>query len=233
MNGWIYTQLGMGEKAASWLKDRFEESELYSMFRNFESLIKAKFLFAEERFEDTISFLNLKENKNGLGSFLLGMLDMNCLEAAAWFRQGDEKTALALLETTYEAASPNSLCMPFIELGHDMRQLAAAAINAGSKIPQQYLEELRSRASAYGKNLFVIAEKLREREEPGAKCYLTRQERAVLNGLSRGQNREEIAASTGQSLGTVKNAISRACEKLGAVNSADAVRIAVTMDLLG
>ena len=159
------------------------------------------------------------------------MLDMNCLEAAARFRLGDEKNALALLETTYQAAASNSLCVSFIELGHDMRLLASAAINTGSAIPRQYLEELRSRASAYGKNLFAIAEQLREREKPGEKIYLTRQERTVLHGLSRGQNREEIAAAAGLSLGAVKNVISRACEKLGAVNSADAVRIALSKNL--
>jgi LuxR family maltose regulon positive regulatory protein len=161
------------------------------------------------------------------------MLEMNCLEAAARFRLGENAAALALLEKTYEAAIPNSLNMPFIELGYDMRSLAGLALESGSAIPRAWLEDIRSRASAYGKNLYAVAEYLRAREAPGAAVYLTRLERTVLQGLSRGQTRETIAAATGQPLSAIKSAISRTCEKLGAVNRADAVRIASTLGILG
>jgi LuxR family maltose regulon positive regulatory protein len=232
IDGWLYTQLGMPQKAAAWLRSRFETGELYSMFLNYESLVKAKYLFAENQFTETTDFLNLKENREGLGTYLLGMIEMNCLEAAARLRQGEERAALALLEKLYTAAVSNAICVPFIELGYDMRSLATMALNSGSVIPRPWLEDIRSRASAYGKNLSAIAEQLRGRAA-AAPVYLTRQERAVLNGLSRGQTRDEIAAAVGQPLSAVKSLISRICEKLGAVNRADAVRIASGMGLLG
>jgi LuxR family maltose regulon positive regulatory protein len=232
-DGWMYTQMGEPNKAAPWLRNQFEAHELISMFHNYEAMIKAKYLYAEKQFADVVSFLHLKENRAGLGTYLLGMIEMHCLEAAARYQLGEEAAAAAVLEAAYEAAIPNSLIMPFIELGNDMRPLAAAALNAGSAIPRPWLEDIRNRASAYGKNLFTIAEQARslDREISGA-VYLTRRERAVLQGLSRGQTREEIAAATGQSLSAVKSLISRVCEKLGAVNRADAVRIASGMGIM-
>jgi LuxR family maltose regulon positive regulatory protein len=115
--GWLYTQLGETQKIAFWLRGQIEESEAYSMFHNFEALVKAKYLFCEGEYEKVVAFLNLEENKKGLGSFLLGMLEMGCLEMAAQIRLGDIKNAVKTLEKLWQAASPNSLDMIFIESG--------------------------------------------------------------------------------------------------------------------
>jgi LuxR family maltose regulon positive regulatory protein len=232
IDGWLYAHLGEPKKTASWLGSRYEAGDLYSMFRNFEALVRAKCLFAEKRFAEAADFLGLTENRQGLGTFLLGMIEMICLAAAARFRLGEAQAALDLLEKAYHAASPNSLNMPFIELGHDMRSLASIALNARVSIPRPWLEDIRKRASAYGKSLFAVAEQYRSGETVREQVYLTRQERAVLIGLSHGRTREEIAAAAGQPLSAVKSLISRICEKLGAVNRADAIRIASGMGIL-
>jgi LuxR family maltose regulon positive regulatory protein len=231
-NGWLYTQLGYPSKTASWFQGRIEENDLYSIFYSLEALVKAKYLYAEKRFTELLGFLDQQENKEGLGSYLLGMIEMNCITAAALCQLNEEAAAAAILEITCEAAIPNSLIMPFIELGYDMRPLAAAALNAGSAIPRPWLEDIRNRASAYGKSLFAIAEQYRGREADGTQVYLTKQERMVLKGLSRGQTREEIAAATRQPLSAVKSLISSICVKLGAVNRADAVHIALNLGIL-
>jgi LuxR family maltose regulon positive regulatory protein len=235
ISGWMYTQLKEQHKTPSWLRGRFETIELYSIAHNFEAMIKAKYLYAERQFDSVVSFLNLEKHKTGLRTYLLGMLEMDSLKAAALCQLGEEAEAAALLETSYRKAILNSLTMPFIELGYDMRPLAAAALSAGSAISPSWLEDIRSRASAYGKNLFAIAEQFRSQNQDGAggtKIFLTSRERAVLRGLSQGLTREEIASGIGQSLSSVKSLISSACEKLGAVNRADAVRIASLMGIL-
>ncbi|MDR2479940.1 MAG: LuxR C-terminal-related transcriptional regulator [Treponema sp.] len=253
-DGWLYTHLGEHKRAAPWLRSQMEESDLYSIFRNYESIVKAKYLFAEKKYTETIEFLNLDKNRNGLGSFLLGMIEMNCLEAVSRYQLGDEAAAFELLEKTYRAAVPNLLNMPFIELGNDMRLLVSAILNAGDAAPCQvkknqasgsapdnsfntpsghaWLEEIRSLASAYGKNLFAVSEQFRSGETSRMAVYLTRQERQVLNSLSRGQTREAIAQQSGQPLSAIKSIISRLYGKLGAVNRADAIRIASGMGLL-
>jgi hypothetical protein len=146
---WLFTHLGEPKETPSWSQDVSESNELYSMYRSYEVMVKAKFLYTKKRFAETIAYLDLDENKNGLGGFLLGMLEMNCLKAAAMYHTGEEKAAVALLEECYAAAIPNSIIIPFIELGNDMRILANAAIEQGSSIPHHWLEDVRSRASAY------------------------------------------------------------------------------------
>ena len=236
-NGWMHTQLGAPQKIASWFRSPLEEPELHSMFRGLEGLVKAKYLYAEKRPAELLAFLNHWENRGGLERFLLGLLEMSCLAAVAHYQLGNEAAAVETLETAYQAAAPNALIMPFIELGYDMRLLASAALNAASAIPRPWLEDIRNRASAYGKNLFAITETLRagepgeNRERPAA-VYLTRRERAVLQGLSRGQTREEIAAEIGQPLSVVKSVISSVCGKLGAVNRTGAVHIASALRIL-
>jgi LuxR family maltose regulon positive regulatory protein len=231
VEGWVYSQLGEPYKAAAWLRGQFEANDF--IFQNYKSVVKAKCLYAEKQFAETVAFLGLPEHNDSIRSFLLGMLEMNCIEAAAWYQLGEEKAALEVLEKTWEAAASNDLDMPFIELGQDMRNLISFALESDSSISRPWLENIRSRASAYGKNLAAVAEQQRGgRAESSAKVFLTRQERTVLQGLSRGQSREEIADAAGQSLSTVKNIISRICEKLGAVNRADAVRIATNMGIL-
>ena len=231
-NGWLYTQLGYPEKTAAWLRSRYEESDLFSLFRNFELMVKAKYLYAEKQYRELVVFLEQDKSKNSLGTFLLGVLEMNCLETAARYHLGEEPAALELLEQTYRLAVPNSLYMPFIELGSDMRSLAGLALGAtNSAIPRPWLEDIRNRASAYSKNLFTIAEQFRGQEKTG-KMYLTRQEQIVLYGLSRGQTREEIAAAIGQPMSAVKSIATRVYEKIGANNRADAVRIASMQSIL-
>jgi LuxR family maltose regulon positive regulatory protein len=51
----------------------------------------------------------------------------------------------------------------------------------------------------------------------------------VLTGLSQGLTREEIAGASGISLNTVKSVIRSVYNKLGALNRADAVRIAANL----
>jgi LuxR family maltose regulon positive regulatory protein len=54
----------------------------------------------------------------------------------------------------------------------------------------------------------------------------------ILTGLSQGLTREELAENGDISINTVKSVIKNVYNKLGAVNRADAVRIATTIGIL-
>jgi LuxR family maltose regulon positive regulatory protein len=229
VEGWMYAQLGKPQKAASWLRGHFEANDF--IFQNYKSVVKAKCLYAEKQFAETVEFLGLPEHNNSIRSFLLGMLEMDCLEAVSLYQMGEKKAALEVLEKTWKAAAPNDLDMPFIELGQDMRNLVSFALVSGSSIPRLWLESIRDLSSAYGKNIAAVAERYGSKVESEEPVFLTRQERAVLNGLSRGQSRKQIAIETNQSLSSVKIVISRLCRKLGAVNRTDAIRKAAEMGI--
>jgi LuxR family maltose regulon positive regulatory protein len=93
---------------------------------------------------------------------------------------------------------------------------------------------IRSNASAYTKKIALFLEEYRNAEVRDDKpaVYLTRREREVLVELSQGLTREDIADATELSLTSIKTIISTVYGKLGAVNRADAIRIATRLGLL-
>jgi LuxR family maltose regulon positive regulatory protein len=232
ITGWFYAQLGQTGKIASWLKNDFEESELNAMFHGFETLVKAKCSFAEKRYAGTLAILDLPGGVFGLGEFILGRLEMRTLQAVTFYNLGEKEKAFAALEDAWDMAAPNRLDMPFIELGEDMRVLAGAWLAEKSgPIPRPWLETIRSKASVYAKKVSRVMEQYAARHAPAA-ITLSFREMEVLTGLSRGLTREEIAGDAALSLNTVKNVISSIYAKLGALNRADAIRIATGAGLL-
>jgi LuxR family maltose regulon positive regulatory protein len=227
--GWFYAQTGQTEKIASWLKNDFEESELNAMFHGFETLVKAKCSFAEKRYAAVLTTLNRPEGRYGLGVFILGRLEMTVLQGVTFYRLGETGKAAAALADAWDMAASNKLEMPFIELGEDMRALAAAVLaDKTGPIPRPWLENIRNKASIYGKKLSLVVEHYHSGQKSQALAALSLREIEVLNGLSRGLTREDIALDAALSVSAVKNVISSIYAKLGAHNRADAIRIAAS-----
>jgi LuxR family maltose regulon positive regulatory protein len=128
--------------------------------------------------------------------------------------------------------------MPFTELGKDMRALINAALkDKATAIPRDQLEKIRNHAYTYAKKLFAVTEHY---NPPGPgniaagspAVSLSPREVDVLTGLSQGLTREEIAGASNISVNTAKSVIRSVYNKLGAINRADAVRIASDSGLL-
>jgi LuxR family maltose regulon positive regulatory protein len=234
INGWFYTHIGYTEQLPLWLRNDFEESELNTIIYALETLVKAKYSFAEKRYDAVLNTLEHSVHKFSLESYVLGRLEMTLLKAVTHFHRGELKTAIQALETSWEIACSNSLDMPFIELGEDMRLLAGVALKEGTVIPRPWLETIRSRASAYGKKLLMASALYSKQDkiEEKTAIYLSKREQKILNGLSQGLTREEIAAGIGISLNTVKGLIKNIYNRLGAINRADAIRIAGDIGIL-
>jgi LuxR family maltose regulon positive regulatory protein len=238
VTGWYYAQLGQTGKVAPWLKNDFEESDLNSMSHGLEILVKAKYLFAEKRYPAVLAALEGQEKKYDAGDFVMGMLEIHTLKALCHYYLRNREAAFATLEEAYKLAHPNALYMPFMELGKNMRALAGALIKHNTTgIPSVWLERVRRNASAYAKKVFMVTEQGRQPEEDREKTdrtrpVLSRREKEVLAGLSQGLTREEIAGHLSISVNTVKSVIRNVYSKFGAVNRADAVRIAASLGLL-
>ncbi|MDR3139538.1 MAG: LuxR C-terminal-related transcriptional regulator [Treponema sp.] len=233
--GWFYTQTGLTGKIAPWLKEEFEERELNSFISGMETVVRAKWYITEKEFARALASLKSRENPFGLEVFLFGKILIKILEAVCRYNLGEEPGALRALEGAYALASPNALDMPFIETGRHMYLLAGAALkDKNSLIPQGWLEKIRRNASAYAKKLAAAAAKLGEqkKDRPAPEFILSRQERRVLTGLSQGMTRGDMAREYGLPITRIKNVISGIYLKLGAVNRADAIRIAIAMGLL-
>jgi LuxR family maltose regulon positive regulatory protein len=238
VTGWYYAQIGQEDKMAPWLKDDFEESDLNSIVYGLEVLVEAKFHFAKKHYPAALAVLESREGRNSRWNFVLGRIERKVLEAVCRYQLKDRQAAFAALEEAYRLAVPNALYMSFMEMGKDMRSLAGAALkDKATAIPPAWLERVCRNASGYAKKLFVVTGQYRLPEEGRGKksrsgAGLSRREMEVLAGLSKGLTREEIAGLSSISVNTVKSVIRSVYNKLGAVNRADAVRIAASLGLV-
>jgi LuxR family maltose regulon positive regulatory protein len=234
ITGWYYAHTGQEDKLASWLKNDFEESDLNSIVFGLEMLVKAKYHFAERRYPAVLAVLESQGTRSSLWDFVLGKIEKKALEAVCRYQLRDREGAFAALERAYKLAAPNAVSMPFTELGKDMRTLAEAALkDKNCALPREWLERVRLDAAAYAKKLFSMTEQLRPpspRQREGAN--LSHREMEVLTALYQGMTRDEIAGVSSLSVNTIKSVIRSIYNKLGAVNKADALRIAASQGLV-
>jgi LuxR family maltose regulon positive regulatory protein len=238
--GWFYIQIGQPGKAASWLKNDFEESEINSLAQGLETMIRTRYYFYEGRYQAALTAMANQKGIYGYGALLFGKINFRFLEALCRYRLEDIPGALRALEAAYELESPNGLDMIFIEMGRDTWSMFEGLLKSGVRcaIPREWLEKIRRAAASYARKRSAAARAFRSAGQgPGKNgsttaLPLTPREWEVLIGLSQGLTREEIAEVSMISLNTVKSVIRSIYNKLGAINRADAVRIAAASGLL-
>jgi LuxR family maltose regulon positive regulatory protein len=246
ITGSYYSRIGRTDLVASWLKNDFEGSDLHSMNLGLEVLVKARCHMVDRRYPAALATMSIIENRNNpydAGDFLFGMVSIKAMEAVCRYRSHDKTGALAALEQAWRLAEPNGLDMPFIELGKDMRSLLEAVLKDRTSpvaaIPRGWLEKIRLGASGYAKKVHAIAALHRAeggggaaRPSAGGQVTLSRREKEVLTAILQGMTWMEIAAQTSLSANTIKSITRSVYNKLGALNKADAARIAASMDLV-
>jgi LuxR family maltose regulon positive regulatory protein len=230
---WFYIQTG---RLDPWLKNDIEQSGLNSMAYGLELLIRAKYHFATREYPAALAVLQSGESRFGPRAYNPGRIEIKVLEALCRYKLGGQKESFLALEKAWEEARPNGFYMPFTEQGKDMRALTGAMLKAGaSNIDKETLERLHFSASAYAKRLGIVIKEYRfqdKRRSPDPTVSLSYQELTVLRSLSQGLTREEIAVEGDISINTVKSVIKNVYNKLGAMNRADAVRIATNTGIL-
>jgi LuxR family maltose regulon positive regulatory protein len=233
LSGWFYIQLGQTDRTAQWLTGDFKERGLHSLIYSMEKLVQVKYYLAQKKYSQALDALHTKASNYGPECFLFGKIEMHILEAICRHRSGAQVDALRALEIAYRLALPHSLDMFFIEQGMDMGLLASVALKTSwCSIPRDWLERIRRQASAYWKQLMIVAVHYQPVNLVLSPDALSSREQAVLVSLSQGLTREQIADDRALSVNTVKNTISGLYRKLGAVNRADAIRIAIAIGLL-
>jgi DNA-binding CsgD family transcriptional regulator len=241
MMGRLYTRLGLPEKIAPWLRKEKEAWELNVLFRGFDTLIKAESFFIEKNYSAALQSLKQEQVKSELGTFLFGFLEMTALEAVTRHQLNDREGAFSALKRAYDAAAPNALNTPFIELGDPMSRLIGALLKVRSQasgpdsesagIPGEWLQSIRRSASAFAKKRNLVAAHYPGWDTPLSSDF-SQHELAILRSLALGCTSKEIAGDMKISVKMVKSAIRSLYVKLEAANRADAIRIATAKGLL-
>jgi LuxR family maltose regulon positive regulatory protein len=229
--GWFYAQIEQTHQLPEWLKNDFEVSEINNLINGLEVLVKIKYQISKKRYAAVLATLENQSKKYEVQSFLLGQIAIHAIKAVCYYKLKDRSKSLRSLETAYALAEPNNLTMLFIELGKDMRALLGETLKRKDPcaVPLEWLEKIHRKSAAYAKKLCAVMEKYQDKTSAAS---LSNREMNVLTGLSQGLTRGEIADISALSVNTVKSVITSIYIKLGAVNRADAIRIATEIGIL-
>ncbi|MDR0629172.1 MAG: LuxR C-terminal-related transcriptional regulator [Treponema sp.] len=235
--GWFYTHIRQTHYVTPWLKNDFdfEEKDLHTFMYGMESLVKLKYQLSEQRYVTALAFLESQKHESGIWLFLFGKITLRILEAVCLYHCKERNASIRVLEDAYHLAESNALDMPFIELGNDMRTLMNLALKDKTcSIPREWLKKIRGNAATYAKKWFSLGKSYQNplSVPEGPYGTLSIREQKILIYLSQGLNREEIAKAADLSINTVKSVIKSVYNKLGALNRADAIRIATNLGML-
>ena len=225
-----YYSMGLPENIPDWFKQNFSPYSYAGFLENYENQIKARYCYITRNYPPLLVYIQEMKQRE---SYLYGRIAMLALEACVHYKMKDKTKALAVLLEAYEAASPNEIIMPFIELGKDMRTLTAAAFKESGKIiPKSWLENINRKAASYAKRQAHIMTKYRQVNRMDTNIFITPRESEILRDLSHGLSRAEISSNLNLSINTVKMVINNIYDKLGTENLADLIRIATERKLI-
>ena len=212
------------------LKQDFSPYSHVVFTENLENQVKLRYYYLTRNYPPILAYVQDMKQRE---SYLFGRVAMLALEACVHNKMKNKQKAFAALTDAYKTASPNEIVMPFIELGKDMRTLSAAAMkDSGIKIPRAWLENINRKAASFAKRRSQLVLEYKQSNHIEAGVVLSPREAEILNDLSHGLSRAEIAASRSLSINTVKMVINNIYNKLGAENAADVIRIAVERKLI-
>lgn len=227
--GWLWLQLRQPERVAAWVKRDSQEGVVLPAMLRLEHLLKIRYHLTVKNDELLLAYL---ESQPIEGALVFVQISLLASKAVCLHRLGKREEAIGALERAYHLASPNELDMFFIELGNDMRSLASAAAKAEAcTIPRAWLERLSVKINSSMKKILNLSGQQSGRRE-AQMARLTQRELDVLRNMSLGLTRQETAEDMFISINTVKTIIGSIYNKLGAVNRADAIRIAQSQGLL-
>jgi LuxR family maltose regulon positive regulatory protein len=230
---WYHCVIRRFDEMPRWLKDDFVPYNHAYHIENFGNQIKARYYYLNRNYMPLLSYIGEMRKRE---SVLYGRIEMLALEACVHYQMKNKQAAWDSLKSAYEAASPNGIITPFIELGKDMRTLAMAALRKqpnGSEIdigiPRPWLESVRHKAALYAKtqSLFISSNKQYDSNKP-----LSARESAVMNDLYSGLSQPEIAKKHSLSVNTVKMVTKNIYDKLHVHKISDLIRVVAEQGLV-
>ncbi|MDR1892940.1 MAG: LuxR C-terminal-related transcriptional regulator [Oscillospiraceae bacterium] len=232
--GWLYAAVGRPDLAADNVKCDYKDTDANAVQLEMENITRIRLLLAEQNHFEAWSVLNWPVFQKRMSYYFLGQLDLEVMRAVCLFRMKEKETALKALERAYTISVVEGFDMPFIEMGKDMRALAAHAMKSrGLAIPAEWLDKIHTKASSYAKQVSFVAKHLfGEPADSNGNPGLSGNEVEILRDIYLGLSRSEIAANHNLSLNTVKTYVGIIYSKLGANTLPEAIQTATRLNLL-
>jgi len=231
--GWFFTFSGSIDKTADWLTRDYFSLTLNEIVVGLEYIVKCRIFLLQKRFHRCAAYIESQTSAHGIQGFLIGKTTFLAMLAICEYNIGNRQRSFELLKEAYEVAEPAGIIMPFVENGNYMRTLTRAAISDGKTgIDKAWLKSINNKSSTFAKRAAFIRSEFQKSYNEGRIIRLTEKETDLLRDLSQGLSRSEAAAANNLSINTVKAMLRIIFDKLGAENSHDAIRIAVSLGIL-
>ena len=227
---WFAYILGLSDMVPDWLRQNVSPYCHPGFIENFENQAKIRYFYMTKNYPPLLAYIHEALERD---NYLLGKLEILVMEACVHYALKDKARAYEVLLKAYEIAEEDSLIMPFIEMGKDMRTLTGSMLKDGYPgIPEPWLENINRKAASYAKRQSHVLAQYREANSMSTGIVLSPRETEILSDLAHGLSRAEAASSRNLSINTVKMVINSIYSKLGAENVADLVRIAMERKIL-
>lgn len=193
------------------------------------SLVRLKYLMSTKQFPEGFALTEQLERLAALKNSVLLQIYVTISKTIILYATGKKEEAVKSLEEAYNLSAPNNIIAPFVEQGNHLRALIIYSLDKKEiKIPKLWLKAINAKANTFAKKRAYLIERHREdKGEVKSDFSLSHREKEVLQNLSQGLTQEEIGLELYLSSSTVKSILKQIYTKLGAINSADAVRIAM------
>ena len=230
IESWFYLKLEDSKKASKWVLNDEEMGEGLPYGAGRDRLIRAFYMMARGRYPEASAILSQTEEPLAQRGFWSNRLMADIMLARCQFVLGDRRRAMELLGRAYERCFANGIVTPFVECGQGMCELLDFAKNSPEIVlDPEWVEDVYRKSADYASKLALVRAQYRRKERGGKaqKDKFTGREQEVLTYLAWGLNREDIAGNMHISVNGVKRHITNIYNKLGAINRADAIRIAI------
>lgn len=232
-----------GDKSAAhiWLDNYFViDTDHVELFRSYQHFTTARAYLSLGDTKKALQYITLLKN---FGKNLRRPLDeaeATALLAMLYWAEGKKKQAASELEAAMEILYPFRFIRVFCDEGATILPILKRVLSKVSSadytgnLDRGYVNEALLGAHAFSKHHkgLMISTKEKQERDIIPLVKLSKQQRHVLELLSRGYRNNEICQITGLKLPTVKTHTSLAYKKLGVNNSMDAVLKARDLELI-
>ncbi len=231
---YLYLQLGQYSLIKPWiLENSSYDDNLMPSNYGLERIIKAYYLLVKKKYSELMAYLDHSVKIYTNGNRFIALIYVHLFYAVAHHQLGDDEKALAEFEIVYQMAAPNQLVMPIAEIGHFSRAIALTVGMKSTVIPEEWLRKVQAKASTYRKRMQALQQEFYLYNDKGEQTKkLSLRERELLIYIGQGLTQTEIAEEMQISINTAKSITKNIYAKLGALNSSQAIYLAMKNGLL-
>jgi len=245
---WFYAEIGLDECIPPRIADKtVYVSDIYIQAIGFERIIKAYCLLNDARYDELIGYLLAARDVYHKRRLHIGLIYSHVILSIAYYKTGQIEASIRAFHTAYMMSYDNDILLPFVEMRNHNRLLLSSIAKLKeappedrdlqaliSDIDDSWLSRVQKKAGTWTKMADTIRYKYLADNPTYDKEHvrLSKSEQEIMQYLSDGLTREEMADFMNISTNTVKSVIRSIYNKLGARNSAHAVHIALKKNLI-